>query len=484
MKNPHQCLCVTVLKRTRQHALSLGHYPPSLGYEQRTISAGIHDGCHAVNRATRFEYVHVLLIHSFWHPRGGDTTSLALQRASLEARGHVVVPFGTRHPDNLPELGDAGWPGWTDPQLRQRSPLLAARTLWSRHAARALTRALEAAASRGQPAFSVAHVHHLHRHLTPAVLPVLRRFGIPVVWTLHDYELTCPTANHYRDARPCFACASSPTLAPALRNACTRSGAGTGLSRLTEAAALVAEKQLHRALYTEGDVAAYIAPSRFLAERVGGHLNGARIVHLPNAVPVLPMPGDGGAHPANALPRSGVLFAGRMVEEKGVLDVVEMARRMPHVQFTLYGDGPLLRAASTLPNVVAPGSVSREQVQAGLERAAVVLVPSRWPENDPYAVTEAQAAGAVVLASEVGGIPEQITDGADGLLAAPGQPDAWVHHLHDLLENPARALEIGKQARARITLERDPENAAIAMEALYKSVVRAPSGATSRRSPP
>ena len=431
--------------------------------------------------------MHVLLIHSFWHPRGGDTTSLALQRVGLEARGHVVVPFGARHPDNLPELGDAGWPGWTDPQLRQSSPMLAARTLWSRHAARALTRTLEAAASRGQPAFSVAHVHHLHRHLTPAVLPVLRRFGIPVVWTLHDYELTCATANHYRDARPCFACASSPTLAPALRHACTRSGTGTGLSRLTEAVALVAEKQLHRILYTEGDVAAYIAPSRFLAERVRGHLKGARIVHLPNAVPVLPMssgPMPSGLHPTHALPRSGVLFAGRMVEEKGVLDVVAMARKMPHVQFTLLGDGPLLRAASTLPNVIAPGSVSRAQVQAGLERAAVVVVPSRWPENDPYAVTEAQAAATVVLASDIGGIPEQITHGVDGLLAAPGQPDAWVGILNGVLEDPARALEIGKQARARITLERDPENAAIAMELLYQSVLPAQRRASSLRSLP
>jgi len=423
--------------------------------------------------------VHVLLIHSFWHPRGGDTTSLALQRASLEARGHVVVPFGTRHPDNLPEFGDAGWPGWTDPQLRQRSALLALRTLWSRHAARALTRALEAAVSRGQPPFSVAHVHHLHRHLTPAVLPVLRRFGIPVVWTLHDYELTCTTANHYRDARPCYACAAEGTLAPALRHACTRTGAGTGPSRLAEAAVLVAEKQLHRALYTEGDVAAYIAPSRFLAERVGGRLKGARIVHLPNAVPVLPR-----ANPSDAAPRSGVLFAGRMVEEKGVLDVVEMARRMPQVQFTLFGDGPLLRAASALPNVTAPGSVSRAQVQGGLERAAVVIVPSRWPENDPYAVTEAQAAGAVVLASDIGGIPEQIADGVDGLLAAPGQPKAWVHHLQGMLEDPARALEIGKRARARITLERDPENAAIAMESLYQSVVVSPTRPSPRRSPP
>ena len=57
----------------------------------------------------------ILLIHSFWHSRGGDTTAVALQRAALLARGHTIIPFGMRHPDNEPEPGDAAWPGWVDP---------------------------------------------------------------------------------------------------------------------------------------------------------------------------------------------------------------------------------------------------------------------------------------------------------------------------------------------------------------------------------
>lgn len=406
--------------------------------------------------------MNVLLIHSFWHPRGGDTTSLELQRAALEARGHTVVAFGTRHPDNLPEPGDAAWPGWVEPGRLAG----AAARIWSRAAARALARVLTHAPAR----IDVAHVHHLHRHLTPSILPVLARAGIPTVWTLHDYELSCPTAHHYRAGAPCFACPDAGSLAPAVRHGCTRSTAGWRGSGV----ALVAEKALHRASGALGHVDAYVAPSRYLAARVAPVLPGARIVHLPNPVP-LPA--------ACAEPRRGVVFAGRMVEEKGVLDVVTMARAMPDTPFTLLGDGPLRRAAAALPNVRAPGAVPRVELQAVLERAEVVLVPSRWPENDPYAVTEAQAAGAVVVASDIGGIPEQIDPGVDGLLAPPANPDRWIEALRAALADPDAARQIGARARARIADERDPTRTAIALETLYDGLRAAGPSATSRRHP-
>lgn len=402
----------------------------------------------------------VLLVHSFWHPRGGDTTSLAHQRAALLARGHQVVPFGARHPDNLPEPGDERWSGWVDPA----AGFTLAR-LWSPAAARALDRVLRGRAARGAP-FDVAHVHHLHRHLTPAILPVLRANRVPVVWTLHDYELTCTTAHHYRAGAPCFACDGHPAFSPALRNGCARSPEGNTPSPVRQAmgtAGLVAEKVLHRLARAADHVDAFIAPSAYLAARVRPVLPQARIEHLPNPLPVPPLaPG----------PRAGVLFAGRLVEEKGVLDVLAIARLLPDVSFTVLGDGPLRGALTSagLPNLRAPGAVAGAGVGAALRSAAVVLVPSRWPENDPYAVTEAQAAGAVVVASALGGIPEQVRHGEDGVLCSAGAPAEWAAAIRALLENHADAARIGVRAHERVRSERDPARTAIALERLYQSV--------------
>ncbi len=402
----------------------------------------------------------VLLVHSFWHPRGGDTTSLGHQRAALVARGHRVVPFGLRHPDNLAEPGDERWPSWIDPA----APFSFAR-LWSPGAARALSRLLADHAARGTP-FDVAHVHHLHRHLTPAILPVLRAHGVPVVWTLHDYELTCTTAHHYRDGRPCFACDGEPLLAPALRHRCTRTPPGRALTpaaAVAGAGALVAEKLLHRLARAEGQVDAFVAPSAYLAERVRPVLRGARIVHIPNPLPVASL---------DAGPRAGVLFAGRLVEEKGVLDVLAIARLLTDVPFTVLGDGPLRGAVKSagLANVSAPGAVTGAELAAALRRAAVVLVPSRWPENDPYAVTEAQAAGAVVVASAIGGIPGQVRSGEDGVLCSPASPPEWASAIRTVLAAPDEAARIGVRGHERVRWERDPVRTAIALERLYLSV--------------
>ncbi len=388
----------------------------------------------------------MLLIHSFWHPRGGDTTSLAMQREALVARGHDVVPFGTRHPDNCPELGDAGWPGWRDPGSRSALP----GAVWSLAASAALRRVL-----RGSAPFDVAHIHHLHRHLTPSILPVLRGAGVRVVWTLHDYELSCPTAHHYRAGKPCFECAGGATW-PALRHRCSRLGPSTW-----DAVALVAEKQVYRAFGALAAVDVFIAPSRYLADRMKREVPPDRIVHVPNPVRLPAVLASG--------PRAGVVFAGRLVEEKGVHDVLAIAQALPSVAFTLLGDGPLLGQvrASGLRNVEARGAVRHEEVVAALAAAAAVLVPSRWPENDPYAVTEAQAAGATVLASRIGGIPEQIEHGVDGLLCPPSEPAAWVRSLAEVLGDEVAAVEMGERARLRVAQARNPDRIAIALEAVY-----------------
>jgi glycosyltransferase involved in cell wall biosynthesis len=99
-----------------------------------------------------------------------------------------------------------------------------------------------------------------------------------------------------------------------------------------------------------------------------------------------------------------------------------------------------------------------------------VAVPSRWPENFPYAVLEAQMAGRAVVASGVGGIPEQITDGVDGLLVPPAVPSALAGRIEALFREPAVATRIGTAARARVLAERGMGPFLDSMESIYRSV--------------
>jgi glycosyltransferase involved in cell wall biosynthesis len=80
-----------------------------------------------------------------------------------------------------------------------------------------------------------------------------------------------------------------------------------------------------------------------------------------------------------------------------------------------------------------------------------------WFENAPMSVLEAMSSGTPVIASAIGGIPEQITDGVDGLLVQPGEVDALAVAMRALLEDSTLATRLGTAARATVAQRFSPE---------------------------
>ncbi len=389
----------------------------------------------------------LLLGSSFLHPRGGDTTLLLAEWEGWRARGVEVLPFAMRHPDNLAAPTEARFPSWHAPRESRSlgAKLIAlARSTWNREAARALDGLLRDT----RP--TAAHLHHLHRHLTPSILPILKAHGLRVAWTVHDYELTCPTGLRYRDGRPCHDCQGGH-YAAAIAGRCKD-------GRLLPSAAVALEHAVHRYIDIQKHVDVFVAPSRSVAEAL--RADGIqRVVHLPNLLPT---------GRAVSRPPSDVVFAGRLTEEKGVYELLALSRALPRATVHVYGDGPLsaVLSSAALPNLHVLGARPAEEVRGALTAAKLAVVPSRWPENQPYAVLEAQAAGAVVVASDVGGIPEMIDNGIDGVLVPPADPHALVEAVSRLLGDEALRARIAAQAKARITRERDAEAWFMAMAGL------------------
>ena len=81
----------------------------------------------------------------------------------------------------------------------------------------------------------------------------------------------------------------------------------------------------------------------------------------------------------------------------------------------------------------------------------IVTVPSCWPEPLGAVALEAMAAGAAVIASPVGGLADVVVHGHNGLHATPGDVGAWSDALTILLEQPATAAGLGRQARLDVS---------------------------------
>ena len=80
--------------------------------------------------------------------------------------------------------------------------------------------------------------------------------------------------------------------------------------------------------------------------------------------------------------------------------------------------------------------LDRQGVARALSEARLLVMGSRWPENAPLVISEARAAGCPVVAPEIGGVPELVTVGADGLLYPPGDVHALARALRDAVQGP------------------------------------------------
>jgi glycosyltransferase involved in cell wall biosynthesis len=192
-----------------------------------------------------------------------------------------------------------------------------------------------------------------------------------------------------------------------------------------------------------------IVPSQYLARLVNGWgVSEERIRIVPNAAPALTL------ERRSRRPRA--LFAGRLVRWKHVDHVLRVLPKLPGLGFDIVGTGPELGELQRLTGslgleqrVAFHGALPREAVLEKMQESACLVVPSSY-EGMPHVVLEAFAAGLPVVASDAGGMPELIEDGASGLLYSWGRLGALAEALQAATDpSVASRLSEGGAAVAR-----------------------------------
>jgi D-inositol-3-phosphate glycosyltransferase len=190
--------------------------------------------------------------------------------------------------------------------------------------------------------------------------------------------------------------------------------------------------------------------------------------------------------------RPRLVSLGRLVRRKGVDEVIEAMRRLPHAELIVAGGAPATHgappagpdadrlraravAAGVADRVRLIGPVAREDVPALLRSAdAVVCVP--WYEPFGMVALEAMACGRPMVASAVGGIQDTVVDQVTGVLVPPRRPDVLAAALRDLLGSPTRAAAFGIAGRDRVLARYDWERVAAATAAVYDEVIASRNG--------
>jgi len=195
-----------------------------------------------------------------------------------------------------------------------------------------------------------------------------------------------------------------------------------------------------------------VVPSVYLRDiAIGWGLSPERVTVIPNPAPVLPPhPSRDEARAALGVRGFAIGTAGRLTAQKALGDALAAVERVGGVELLVLGDGPerasLARQVASLglsDRVRLLGAGSRDDVIRLFRAADVALLTSAW-ENLPHTLLEALAVGTPVIATAVGGIPEVVRDGENGLLVSPGDVEA----IASAIERVARDDELRRTLAA------------------------------------
>nr|MDP9479151.1 glycosyltransferase family 4 protein [Actinomycetota bacterium] len=209
-----------------------------------------------------------------------------------------------------------------------------------------------------------------------------------------------------------------------------------------------------------------------------------RVTFVPNAVVPVPdaLPATSQAIPAGW--RKGPLIGrvARLQTEKGVDIFLKAAARVaplfPEARFLVIGDGPLRQELAVLAKRLGLEERVRflgfRSDAPALIALLDVLVVSSLSDGAPLVILEAMEAGVPVVASAVGGIPDQIRHDEEGVLVPPGDPVALGDALVGLLRDPAYAKRLGEAGRRRAASEFGYGAMVRRVEAVYRAALGVP----------
>ena len=271
-----------------------------------------------------------------------------------------------------------------------------------------------------------------------ALLPVHALLGVPLVVTFHGYD-------------------ASAVDAPVLRDY---------FARIGEVFAAA-----HRLIAVSDFVAAQLRGLGAPPEKISTRFNGVVLERF-----------SAERAPAHV---PSVLFVGRLVEKKGVTDLLEAAALLEDrgrgVRIDIVGDGPLARSLRQVVDrrgldVRFHAFATHDAIAQLMRRSTVVCIPSRRaPDGDseglPTVAVEAAASGVAVVATRHAGMAEIVVDGETGLLSPEGDPEGLAKNLDRVLLDGELAAALGAAGRRRATELFDIRRQVAGLEQLYDEVV-------------
>ncbi len=392
--------------------------------------------------------MNLLFLNNYHYLRGGSEQVFFGEMALLKEHGHQVKTFVRRTTEDISSDLAEFFPA--DMKTDRLSLGFGAfrilkEIIYSSEVKKGLDRALT------QTVPDVAHAHNIYGRLTTSTLDLLNSRNIPIVMTLHDYKLICPSYKLMCNGKICEACKGKKYFS-AVWNKCHKN------SRI--ASAVYAFESWFNDFFKkyENNVSFFISPSRFLKSKlVEFGFAEEKIVYIPNYIVS-----------RNFSPNydfeNYLLYIGRLSVEKGISTLIKAFRNLKaqNIRLMIVGEGPMRESLENLSDkdsrIQFTGYLSGPALTEVTRNARAVVMPSEWYENAPISILEAFAYGKPVIGARIGGNPEMVDEYKNGLLFESGSVDDLTDKLNEFLSYSSETVAgMGQAARKKAEEEYSPE---------------------------
>ncbi len=360
------------------------------------------------------------MVNKFLYPRGGSESYMLYLADYLKKIGHEVEFFGMYDENNT--VGNSA--GLYTQNMDFHSNgfgrfLYPFKIIYSFEAKRKIMRVID----DFKP--DVVHMNNINFQLTPSVIYGIKKKGVPIVQTVHDYQMICP--NHllynFEKNTPCEKCIGGK-YSDCIANRCIH---GSKVKSILG----VAEAKFYNLLKTYRYVDLFVCPSSFLENK----LLSARSYFRGKTKTIHNYINKEKFRKTVGETKDYIAFVGRLSGEKGIENIAGAAKLLPGYTFMVAGSGPDEAALHGIPNIKLTGFLTGDELREFIGRAKVLLLPSVCYENCPLSILEAHCMGVPVVTMNSGGMAELVEDGVTGTLVNDPTPEGIAAKLKETIEN-------------------------------------------------
>ena len=386
----------------------------------------------------------ILMVNNRLKVYGGEGTYMTSVGDELIRQGHDVQYFGLRDED--------GFHGnrYSIYASKSVNPI---KLLRNRSNAKQFAKILDAF----EP--DIIHANLIYFTLTPSILTEAAKRKIPVIQTIHDGKIVCPSYQLFVSSqdRPCTDCIEGNYF-HCVSNRCHKNSLLFSLIACAEAS-----YNRRRGYYDLID--RFVFPSVFMRDlHVKAGVPAEKTCVLRNFSRISKRT------VVSKAKERYVLFFGRIVKIKGIEVLARVADMLPDVKFVFAGVGDMESILRDRPNCQLVGFKSGKELEDLIAGAVCTVFPSLLYENCPMSIQESLALGTPAIGADIGGIPELIEDGTDGYVVQSGDAPEMAERINRIYGDDKLAAKLAENC-LQINRLQDVEEYSKTLLACYQELL-------------